>query len=312
MTTDPTIPDGRYDIEIAHPLEDFPCWSGHRGKRPIDVHTGAYGDATNAGHFDHVQVALECIRRDRLDGLSLRLGRYGDIYIVGFDFDHVFVNGRLRPEVRAVLKLLDTYSERSLSRSGFHAYGLSRIDFGGRRSGGNEGYSSGRQFVYTGDRLDDSPATLRDVTHDLPAVWRLLFGEDVPGREHVTGDPAAWSEVDTPTVALMTKAVRGGLHGWDRVLLDRTDAAGYASLSEADYVLALACLRAGLTPAEAFTLCQRSLRGQAAVARKGKRRLPYWQVTVQRAAAMLRQEGTLLTTPTPRPAWLGQGRRGGR
>jgi primase-polymerase (primpol)-like protein len=301
MTIHLTIPETGSDVEVPSPLEGLPCWSGCIGKRSVDVHRGYFGDATNPDHYDRVQVALARIERDRLHRLSLRLGRYGDIYVVGFDFDRVFVDGRLRPEVSAVLKLLDTYVEWSLSRGGFHAYGLSRLDFGGRRSRGNEAYSSGRHFVFTGDRLDDSPTALRDVTDDLPAVLRLLFGADVPGPEHVVGDLAPWSEVDTPTVALLTKAVRGGLHGWERTLLDRTDAAGYASLSEGDYVLALACLRAGLTPAEAFTLCQRSPRGRAAVARKGKRRLPYWQGTIQRAHAALRQEGTIILAPQPRP-----------
>jgi len=120
-----------------------------------------------------------------------------------------------------------------------------------------------------GDRQRELEALHRALFRDQPAI-----GNGVP--EIVPSS--------TPPRDLWLRASRGRIRRSTLNLLNTVGADRYSSPSEADSAIAAGLCSAGLTPGEALTLILASPRGKAAVARKGRHTLDYWERTVGRAA----------------------------
>jgi hypothetical protein len=132
---------------------------------------------------------------------------------------------------------------------------------------------------------------------------RRLLQERYPWALHrvaslKTARQGDWSPSAESTVDLRQKAERGQIRPETLALLDSTGPAGRGSPSEADAVIAVGLMGAGLTKGEAFSLLTASTRGKDAVHRKGERYAEaYWRRTVASAAEWVgpvveREDGT--------------------
>jgi primase-polymerase (primpol)-like protein len=306
MTNSISVPVATLFANFAAGLRDARIYAVRIGKRPYDAVTGRPASSTDPQSWATRADVEEALQRSRrFDGWGIFIAR--PLWFL--DFDHVVVAGQVAPWVLDIVRRLGTYSEKSL-HDGAHIIGISTDVFVAHKTASAEFYPENRFVASTGWKLDEAAPDVADCTGSLRPVLCELFGPEAVTTPTDTDLKAAWSALDVPTSTLRSRAARGGLSAVDLRLLDRTDLAGFPSQSEADFGMAMALLRAGLSPLEAFTLCESSQRGQAAILRKGRRTVPYWQRTILRAAATLGQEGTPLTPPTPRPAWLGRGRRG--
>jgi hypothetical protein len=105
---------------------------------------------------------------------------------VGLDFDSCLEDGKLHPEVAALVAMLDSYTEISPSQTGVKVItratkNVERCRTGKTEWGGVfEVYDRERYFTITGDVLTGAPATIEDRQSQLETVLTRVFGEPKP------------------------------------------------------------------------------------------------------------------------------------
>jgi len=74
--------------------------------------------------------------------------------------------GIVQPWALEAIKMLDSYTELSPSKTGFHILLNGALPEGGNRKGPVEVYTKGRYFTITGDHVAGTPTTInqRDLT----------------------------------------------------------------------------------------------------------------------------------------------------
>ncbi len=137
---------GSYALE-----KRFVC---RKGKMPIDPKNGYFGakanDPSTWGSLDQALEALVKYRAKGVDGIGIELGDG----LCGIDIDHcVDEHGTVSPQARDVIKVMDSYTESSVSGTGIHIIFEGAIPDGARRKNGLEMYSDGRYFTLTGNLL---------------------------------------------------------------------------------------------------------------------------------------------------------------
>lgn len=91
---------------------------------------------------------------------------------IGVDLDNVVVDGEISHEAMMIIKLLDSYTELSVSKTGVHIICKGAFNQVKNRKGHIEIYSKDRYFTVTGDivgtqkRIHDRSAELQEL-HDL-------------------------------------------------------------------------------------------------------------------------------------------------
>jgi hypothetical protein len=179
--------------ESLRRLDRWVCWSWEwnpkkdggkcgRDKPPYDVRTGRNASSTNPATWASFADALAAHRAGLYDGIGFALGEDGATGAVysGLDLDDCRDpdTGRLSESAVYYLRLLDTYSEVSPSRTGAKAIAVGRLPKGRRDNGrGVEMYDSGRYFTVTGWRLDGFPADVMERTEALARVHATAFTE---------------------------------------------------------------------------------------------------------------------------------------
>ncbi|MGZ4373028.1 MAG: phage NrS-1 polymerase family protein, partial [Gaiellaceae bacterium] len=127
----------------------------------------------------------------------------------GIDFDSCLEDGKLHPEVAALVATLDSYTEISPSGTGVKVIvratkNVERCRTGKTEWGGVfEVYDRERYFTITGNALTGTPATIEDRQSQLDEVLRRVFGEPKP--------PATTH----------TTPVAGGFQGEEKDLIER-------------------------------------------------------------------------------------------
>lgn len=135
-------------------------------KRPVTV-AGKSASSTNAGTWDSFSAA------------SASTAGVGMGFVLGdgigcIDLDHCFDGGKLLPWAQEIVdRCPSTFMEVSQSGEGLHIFGL-LPEGGGRniRSGGSnvEFYSVGRYMAVTGERFNNSPSRLADLSGVVASV----------------------------------------------------------------------------------------------------------------------------------------------
>jgi hypothetical protein len=180
----------------------------------------------------------------------------------GLDLDGCFdEHGELHPDAARIVDTLDSYSERSPSRTGLHVIVRAGLN-GHPRSrtdkvpwgGGIEVYSRGRFFTVTGDRLEDTPDLVLDRQEELDELLAELL--PAPTRNATpppTLDMSVRSDSEVLARAFAAK------NGTKIMALYRGDRTGYRSESEADQALVSAlAFWTGSDPGQLDRLFRRS------------------------------------------------------
>jgi primase-polymerase (primpol)-like protein len=202
-------------------------------------------------------IAEAAFRTGYGDGVGLVLGAG----LCGVDLDHGRDprTGAVSDEVMAVIRLLDSYTEVSPSRTGLHVLARGVLPPGRRRRGLIEVYGGGRFFTLTGWHVVGTPVTLEERTAALAALHRQVFGvctvSGVSALEMSAGAPFGASACGTSTIsgtsasympyispsystdAMLIAHAHAARNGQKFARLWAGDASGYASRSEADLAL---------------------------------------------------------------------------
>jgi putative DNA primase/helicase len=157
----------------------------------------------------------------------------------GLDFDNVYSHERgefIDPLVPELIRILDSYSEFSVSRLGVHIICRGTLPPGGRRKGCYELYDRDRYFCVTGDVLH--PAGVMERTEQLRLVHERIFGAEQPAERVISlppPPPAAKGAThdDGRNEDAWEAAARADLNDDDRELLDRIRRSKNGALFEA-------------------------------------------------------------------------------
>ena len=135
-------------------------------------------NVTNGASWSSYERAIDCLNsRNDMNGLGYCL--LEDDNKAFFDFDHCIVDGKVDPEVDAIVRELDSYTEVSQSGKGLHVIvGTPAPNFNikhkikNHHAGiGYETYTDGRYIAITGDVLDGYSDEVKDNPAATENVW---------------------------------------------------------------------------------------------------------------------------------------------
>lgn len=154
----------------------------------------------------------------------------------GIDLDDcVNDEGELNSEAKQVVKELNSFTERSQSKTGVHVIIKGSIPGERNRTGDYEMYETGRFFCVTGSHVSDTPETIEERQQELNVLYNRLFNKPRESRKQGTSRPAPISAImdnqDILSVALKAK------NGNKFAALYSGDWSSYGSQSEADLAL---------------------------------------------------------------------------
>jgi Protein of unknown function (DUF3987) len=160
------------DANFPRELQNVPHWilwkhedvGGRKTKVPYSV-SGYKADTTNAKTWTTFNKTQESL--NGFDDFS-GLGFVFTPPYVGVDLDKCRdpQTGIVQPWALEAIKMLDSYTELSPSKTGFHILLKGALPEGGNRKGPVEVYTKGRYFTITGDHVEGTPTTInqRDLT----------------------------------------------------------------------------------------------------------------------------------------------------
>lgn len=181
--------------------------------------------STDPSTFRTFAEALGAYEDGKCDGLGFALG---DGW-AGYDCD-----GGDAPEH---VKLLDTYTKRSVGGNGVHAIAKGVKPGTKSRVGCHELYDPGRYFTVSGHHVAGTPTTVEERTAEIAALYARLFPNGNGHPQHPTGSskvtPNAGALTDDQVIAKATASKNGDKFA----KLWKGDVSGYPSQSEADMAL---------------------------------------------------------------------------
>ena len=190
-------------------------------------------DVTNPAHADTFKTAFAVVQDGKADGVGIRI----DGGLCGVDLDHCIdvETDVIDPDALAIVRRLDSYTERSPSGDGLHilvrAAGLPGTR---RRKNGVEMYDRARYLTLTGRHLEGTPTRIEERSTELEQLHHDVLGV---AEEHDRPVRVSTEPVDLDDAELLDRARQANDGGRFSRLYDG-DWSDYSSRSEADLALA--------------------------------------------------------------------------
>ncbi|NUC70712.1 hypothetical protein HTZ84_00020 [Haloterrigena sp. SYSU A558-1] len=226
--------------QIPGPLKDRPqwiCWktedrNGKPTKVPADPKTETYASVSDPDTWATYTTAWTYYDLNaEIDGLGYVFTADGPYAGVDIDDARDPDTGMLEEWVIDILLTLDSYTERSPSRSGYHVIVNGDVPSGGNRTDQLEMYDANRYFTVTGDHVPGTPTTIAHRPQELAQLHDAYIAQDDPD----TGPPDP-TDISLSDQELIEKAMNAS-NGEKFRRLWVGDTSGYPSHSEADQAL---------------------------------------------------------------------------
>jgi primase-polymerase (primpol)-like protein len=259
---------------------------GRWSKIPIDVMTGSYARANDAGTWTSCAEAYEYMFEHGLPGIGYVFS--ADDPYTGIDLDDCIdiANARIDPEAKEIVRRFSTYCEISPSGTGLKLILRGELPGGGNRKGNIELYDRNRFFCLTGQpyiqlvgqRPGFSPRRIANRPRTLRRFHAELFPQK-PISERAA--PGLRMRLDHLADETLLANIRASAQAKKFKKLWRGDISAYRSHSEAD--LALCSILAFWTGADP-TRVDRLFRASGLMRDKWNRR-DYRQATINEACS---------------------------
>lgn len=201
--------------------------TGKRKKPPYcPTDLSRHGSSTNEATWSTFDQALAVVEAGKADGIGFALGPP----YVGIDLDEELPEA----DKGAIMGRLDSYSERSVSGTGYHVVIRANLNGSGRHPKGIGIFQVDRFFYFSGEHVRGTPTTIEERQAELELVRaHFLPVADPPAvRDKHVAQP-----VDLDNRELLERARNAENGAKFRRLYDDGDTSGYPSRSEADLAL---------------------------------------------------------------------------
>ena len=220
------------------------CWrsekrNGKQTKIPIDPQTGSFGSSTDDSTWSDFESTLEYFHTGGCDGIGFVFTEEDPF--VGIDLDDCRdpETGRPDPEMKSIVKQLDSYTEVSPSGTGYHVIVDGEVPPGRNRRGKIELYDRARYFTVTGEHVSGLPTAIEPRQPELEMIHREYVDQDSSRGRPSRSDEGVSSKLSNEEVLEKARTASNG-EKFGRLWSGST--VGYDSHSEAD--MALCCLLA--------------------------------------------------------------------
>jgi hypothetical protein len=227
-----------------HPQWVVWCFESRDGKEtkvPYNAKASSVrASATDPETWASYELAVSTARMEDVDGIGFVFAE--DDHFAGLDLDGCFdERGELHPDAARIVDTLDSYSERSPSRTGLHVIVRAHLGLNGHPrnrtdkvpwGGGIEVYSERRFFTVTGDRLEDTPDLVLDRQEELDDLLAELL--PAPTRN---GKPPPSLRMSVRSDSEVLARAFAARNGPKLMALYRGDRSGYGSDSQSDQAL---------------------------------------------------------------------------
>lgn len=156
-------------------LRQWVCW----GKAGADIRKCPYnpcnGDTAKAEQpqtWVQFEDALTAVRTGQYEGVGFEFAEGGGI--VGVDFDHCLTDNILSPWVAEWVRVFDSYTEISPSRTGLHIFCIGKLPGANVKKTQAEMYDHARYFTVTGKVWGGEPKPIRNAQEAIDALYEEL------------------------------------------------------------------------------------------------------------------------------------------
>ncbi|UTF54846.1 hypothetical protein [Natronosalvus rutilus] len=223
------------------------CWrsedrDGKPTKVPINPRTGSFASSTDDTTWSDFDSAFAYSQSGTADGIGF-VFTASDPF-VGIDLDDCRdpETGHPDPEMKSLVKRLDSYTEVSPSGTGYHVLIEGSLPSGRNRRGQVELYDHARYFTVTGDRVPGLPSKINRRQTELEEIHRECIEQNSSGGENSEMKTERRSSRPTLSDEKLLEKARTASNSEKFERLWNGSTVGYESHSEAD--MALCCLLA--------------------------------------------------------------------
>ncbi|MFC4407834.1 hypothetical protein ACFO0H_14305 [Haloarchaeobius iranensis] len=256
-----TLVDADAIPEGLRSREQWVCWrvkerDGKDTKVPVIPGDGDFASATDAETWRSFGTAVQYAGTREADGVGFVFTEEDSFVGVDLDDCRDPDTGLPDEDAQDIVVTLESFTEVSPSGTGFHVILQGELPGDRSRKGSVEMYETARFFTMTGDRVEGTPATVKQRQDALEEVYEAYLAPETDtttsseSTNASPGDDAGGSktevtesggDVDLSDEELLERA-QNASNGEKFERLWRGSTAGYESQSEAD--MALCCLLA--------------------------------------------------------------------
>jgi putative DNA primase/helicase len=221
------------------PYPQFVVWKytveqGKLKKRPFNSRTHVPARTNDPTTWTSVEPSLKALATGRYNGIGF-VFTDSDPF-TGTDLDAcVGKDGSIAPWAQEIITTLASYTEYSPSKLGVHVLTQATLPGAGRKSGAVEMYSQERFFTITTDHLAGTPTAIAARQEAIDALYHRIAAV---GAERTIQNTRVGVGSGSALTELPPEAARDSL----LQQLLRGDTTGFASASNADFVLVLKLL----------------------------------------------------------------------
>src|SRR6266516_714003 len=203
-------------------------------KRPFNPRTHTAARTNDPTTWARVEPSLKALTTGRYNGIGFVFSEADPF--TGIDLDAcVAKDGKPAAWAKEIITTLDTYTEYSPSKLGVHLLTQATLQGAGRKTGAVEMYSHDRFFTLTIDHLPGTPITIAERQVEVDTLYDRIapLGAKQDSQNTRVGVGSGSALTELPPEAANDPLLQQLL---------RCDTTGFASASNADFVLVLKLL----------------------------------------------------------------------
>src|SRR5256714_10105830 len=203
-------------------------------KRPFNPKTHLPAKTNDPSTWTDVTVALKALATGRYNGIGFVFSETDPF--TGIDLDAcVAKDGTIAPWAQEIITTLSSYTEYSPSKLGVHILTQATLPGAGRKRGNIEMYATERFFTVSTDHIQGTPTTIAERQAEVNALFHQVapLGVEREYQNTRVGVGSGSALTELPPEAAHDPLLQQLLIG---------DTTGFASASNADFVLVLKLL----------------------------------------------------------------------